>query len=183
MITPSQRGSSLRSRSSSPSGVTYSTAVTPAAATPWRRASQPMPSPEHRADDARLAVEPAGGGEAEERGGVGEVRPAGAGLDASAVGAGVDLDAGQAGGPQQHGVAERAEARGAMTTALGDDAQAAPARLADGRDDAVLVGRDGDGGGALVDGEVERAPGVDPSPGPRARGSRGSGRSRCPPCR
>ena len=122
-----------------------------------------MPCAEHRADDARLAVEPAGGGEAEERGAVGEVGPAGAGLDARAVGAGVDLDAGQAGGPQQQGVVERAEARGATTTALGDDAQAAPARLEDGGDDAVLVGRDGDGGGALVDGEVERAPGVVPA--------------------
>ena len=50
-----------------------------------------------------------------------------------------------------------------MTTALGDDAEAAPARLEDGRDDALLVGGDGDGGRPLVDGEVERPPGRIPA--------------------
>jgi hypothetical protein len=156
-------------------------------------ARQPAhPVAEHGADDARVAGEPAGGGEAEEGGAVGEVGPAGARLDAGAVRERIDLDAGQRAGPQQQGVAERAEPRGAMTAALGNDAEPAPARLAHGLDDPRLVHGERHAGGPLVDGEVERPSGRVPARVPgledrEVRGDRGAIRAgdhgrehRCP---
>jgi hypothetical protein len=121
-------------------------------------ARQPAhPVAEHRAGDARAAVEPGGRRQAEERGRIADVRPARPGPHPGAVGADVELDARQCGRAQQHAVVERAEASSTAAAALGDDAQAALTGVADGCRDLALVGREGDQRRALVDGEVERA--------------------------
>ena len=96
---------------------------TPAAASPCRRASHPMPSPSTVPTTLAPLAKPAGRRKAEERGRPGDVGPPGAGADAGAVGARIDLDADQPRGAHEHRVLERTEPRRRPAAALGDDAQ------------------------------------------------------------
>ncbi len=181
----SSASSSAVARRSSPSGVTISIAVTAfdgqavLAGEPADAASQRV------ADDADVMGGAGQRGEPVLGRRTDDLAPGDAGADPGDALRRIDGDVAHALGLDQQAVAERAVGGGVVAGALDADPQARLAGERDGGLDVGGIGRDGDRGGMLVDGEVPGEASLVPAgvggpedvPGERRRRA-GSGRGR-----